>query len=78
MILSLAARPLVASQSLGMVFGMELGEERRRSENGEARTARRTNSLCTPAVMAGDDVDGRPEWDRKSADIMGDALDGPS
>lgn len=23
-------------------------------------------------------VDGRPEWDRKSADIMGDVLDGPS
>jgi len=33
-----------------MVFGMELGEERCRSENGEARTARRTNRLCTPAA----------------------------
>jgi len=29
-----------------MVFGMELGDERCRSENGEALTARRTNSLC--------------------------------
>src|SRR5271166_6241297 len=36
-----------------MVFGMELGEERCRSEHGEARTARRTNSSCTPVATAG-------------------------
>ena len=102
-----------------MVFGMELGEERCRSEHGEVLTARRTNSSCTPAAMAKDAtntrrtsacmtcgtmlvgagvplpsvrdslgrssltvtniyVDGRPEWDGKSADIMGDVLDAPS
>ena len=45
-----------------MAFGMELGEERCRSENGKARTARRTNSLSTPAATAC----GRDEYARRT------------
>jgi len=57
-----------------MVFGKELGEERCRSENGEARTARRTNSLCTSAAMRADVTNTRveprmpkgPKWNPRS------------
>lgn len=34
-----------------MAFGMELGDERCRFENGEGLTACRTNWLCMPAAM---------------------------
>ena len=44
-----------------MVFGMELGEERCRSENGKARTARRTNSSSTPAATRADATSTRVE-----------------